>query len=86
MLLQTKSADAYGTTGTPYVFKEFRQGNIYYANQQRVAGITLNYDCHNNRLEYISWRISLPFKQQPGKLCRIFICTGNGNALRACVC
>ena len=54
MLLQTKSADAYGTTGTPYVFKEFRQGNIYYANQQRVAGIILNYDCHNNRLEYIS--------------------------------
>jgi hypothetical protein len=54
MLLQTKSADAYGTMGTPYVFEEFRQGNVYYANQQRVAGITMNYDCHNNRLEYIT--------------------------------
>jgi hypothetical protein len=53
-LLRTKSADAYGTDGTPFVFKEFKQGNVYYANHQRVTGILLNYDCHNNRLEYIA--------------------------------
>jgi hypothetical protein len=54
MLLRTKSADAYGTQGTPFVFQEFTQGNVYYANQQRVTGILLNYDCHNNRMEYIA--------------------------------
>jgi hypothetical protein len=54
MLLRTKSAVAYGTTGSPFVFKEFRQGNVYYANQQRVTGILLNYDCYNDRLEYIT--------------------------------
>jgi hypothetical protein len=54
MLLRTKSAGAYGTIGTPYVFTDFKKGNVYYTNQQRVSGILLNYDCHKNRLEYIS--------------------------------
>jgi len=51
-LLRTKSANAYGTIGSPYVFKDFEKGNIYYANKLRVNGTLLNYDCHNDRLEY----------------------------------
>jgi len=51
-LLRTKSADAYGITGTPYVFEEFKQGNIFYSNKLRVDGKLLNYDCYNDRLEY----------------------------------
>ena len=54
MLLRTKSAGAYGTMGSPYVFNDFKKGNVYYSNQQRVSGIMLNYDCHNNQLVYTS--------------------------------
>ncbi len=54
MLLRTKSAGAYGTKGSPYVFSDFTKGNLYYANQQRVSNIMLNYDCHNNQLLYVS--------------------------------
>ncbi len=53
-LLRTKSADAYGTTGTPYVFEDFKQGNIFYANKMRIDGKLLNYDCYNDRWEYSS--------------------------------
>jgi hypothetical protein len=52
MLLRTKSAGAYGTKGSPYVFSDFKKGNMYYSNQQRVSNILLNYDCHNNQLVY----------------------------------
>jgi hypothetical protein len=52
MLLRTKSAGAYGTKGSPYVFNDFKKGNLYYNNQQRVSSILLNYDCHNNQLVY----------------------------------
>jgi len=51
-LLRTKSAIAYGTTGTPYVFEDFKQGNIFYTNKMRVDGKLLNYDCYNNRWEF----------------------------------
>ncbi len=51
-LFQEKSARAYGTNGSPYVFEDFRIGNIFYANQMRVDGKLLNYDCHNNQLVY----------------------------------
>ena len=51
-LLRTKSAIAYGTTGTPYVFEDFKQGNIFYANKMRIDGKLLNYDCYNDRWEY----------------------------------
>ena len=51
-LLRTKSANAYGIQGTPYVFEDFKKGNIFYANKLRVDGKLLNYDCHNNRWEY----------------------------------
>ena len=54
MLLTTKSALAYGTTGTPYIFREFKKGNVYYSNLQRISGILLNYDCHGNQLQYLS--------------------------------
>jgi hypothetical protein len=54
MLLRTKSALAYGTKGSPYVFQDFKKGNVYYSNLQRISGISLNYDCHGNRLEYLS--------------------------------
>jgi hypothetical protein len=54
LLIRTKSADAYGTIGTPYVFKDFKKGNLYYSNQQRVSNILLNYDCYNNQLVYTS--------------------------------
>ena len=53
-LLRTKTAEAYGTIGTPYVFKDFRKGNVYYANQQRVSNILLNYDGHNDQLQYMT--------------------------------
>ena len=52
MLLRTKSADAYGTMGTPYVFKDFKKGNIFYTNKMRVDDKLINYDCYNDRLEY----------------------------------
>jgi hypothetical protein len=51
-LLRTKSAEPYGTKGSPYVFKDFRKGDIYFANKMRVNGKMLNYDCYNNRWEY----------------------------------
>ena len=51
-LLRTKSATAYGITGTPYVFEDFKQGNIFYTNKLRVDGKLLNYDCYNDRWEY----------------------------------
>ncbi len=51
-LLRTKSANAYGTIGSPYVFTDFQKGNIYYANRLRVNGTLLNYDCYNDQLEY----------------------------------
>ncbi len=51
-LLRTKSAIAYGTTGTPYVFEDFKQGNIFYTNKMRVDGKLLNYDCYNDRWEF----------------------------------
>jgi len=51
-LLRTKSAGAYGTTGSPYVFEEFKKGNIFYANKLRVNGKLLNYDCYNDRWEH----------------------------------
>ena len=54
LLIRTKSANAYGTIGTPYVFTDFKKGNLYYANQQRVSNIMLNYDCYNNQLVYTS--------------------------------
>jgi len=50
--LRTKSAIAYGTIGSPYVFRDFEKGNIYYANKMRVNGKLLKYDCYNDRLEY----------------------------------
>lgn len=50
--LRTKSANAYGITGTPYVFEDFKQGNIFYANKLRINGKLLNYDCYNDRWEY----------------------------------
>jgi len=53
-LLRTKSAMAYGTTGSPYVFEDFKRGNIFYANKLRVDGKLLNYDCYNDRWEYSS--------------------------------
>ena len=52
MLLRTKSAGAYGTVGSPYVFNDFTKGNMYYTSQQRVSNLLLNYDCHNNQLVY----------------------------------
>ena len=52
LLLRTKSANAYGITGTPYVFEDFKQGNIFYANKLRINGKLLNYDCYNDRWEY----------------------------------
>jgi hypothetical protein len=51
-LLRTKSAGAYGTIGTPYIFEDFKKGNIFYANKLRVDGKLLNYDCYNDRWEY----------------------------------
>ncbi len=51
-LLRTKSAGAYGIIGTPYVFEDFKQGNIFYSNKLRVDGKLLNYDCYNDRWEY----------------------------------
>jgi hypothetical protein len=54
MLLRTKSAEAYGTMGTPYVFHDFKIANVYYTNKQRVSGILVNYDCYKNQLEYVS--------------------------------
>lgn len=51
-LLRTKSAKPYGTKGSPYVFEDFRKGDIYFANKMRVNGKLLNYDCYNNRWEY----------------------------------
>jgi len=51
-LLREKSAVAYGTTGTPYVFEDFKEGNIFYANKMRIDGKLLNYDCYNDRWEY----------------------------------
>jgi hypothetical protein len=51
-LLRTKSANAYGTIGTPYVFEDFKRGNIFYSNKLRIDGKLLNYDCYNDRLEY----------------------------------
>ncbi len=53
-LLRTKSAIAYGTTGSPYVFDDFKKGNIFYTNKLRVNGKQLNYDCYNDRWEYSS--------------------------------
>jgi hypothetical protein len=52
--LGTKSAMAYGTKGTPYVFSEHMKGNIYFANKLRVNGLLINYDCYNNLLIYLS--------------------------------
>lgn len=51
-LLRTKSAIAYGISGTPYVYDDFIKGNIFYANRLRVNGKLLNYDCYNDRWEY----------------------------------
>jgi len=51
-LLRTKSANAYGIIGTPYVFEDFKLGNIFYSNKLRVDGKLLNYDCYNDRWEY----------------------------------
>jgi hypothetical protein len=51
-LLRTKSAMAYGTDGSPYVFEDFKRGNIFYANKLRVDDKLLNYDCYNDRWEY----------------------------------
>jgi hypothetical protein len=51
-LLRTKSANAYGIIGTPYVFEDFKLGNIYYSNKLRIDGKLLNYDCYNDRWEY----------------------------------
>lgn len=52
--IRTKSANAYGTIGTPYVFNDFMKGNLFYANKLRVDGKLLNYDCYNDQLEYSS--------------------------------
>ena len=42
--------EAYGTKGTPYVFKELKKGDIYFSNKTRVINHMINYDCYNDRL------------------------------------
>jgi hypothetical protein len=48
--LNSMNGEAYGTLGTPYVFTEFKKGNIYFSNKTRVKNYLINYDCYNNRL------------------------------------
>lgn len=42
--------EAYGTIGTPYVYKEFLNGNIYFTDNSVILNRPINYDCYNNRV------------------------------------
>ena len=48
--INSMNGGAYGTQGTPYVFTEFKKGNIHFSNMTRVSNYMMNYDCFNNQL------------------------------------
>jgi hypothetical protein len=50
--LRIKTGEAYGTLGTPNVFKEFKSGNIYFTNKSVASNLTINYDCFRDRVLY----------------------------------
>jgi len=42
-----------GVKGTPYVFKDFRQGEVFLKNKNKVAIKELNYNCFENEITYM---------------------------------
>lgn len=42
--------DSYGTIGTPYVYQEFKKGNIYFTDMTAILDAPINYDCYNNQM------------------------------------
>jgi hypothetical protein len=42
-----------GVKGTPYVFEEFRQGEVFLKNKNKVVIEALNYNCFENEITYM---------------------------------
>ena len=42
-----------GVKGTPYVFEEFRQGEVFLKNKNKVVIEDLNYNCFENEITYM---------------------------------
>lgn len=48
--LREMRGESYGTLGTPYVFPEFMNGDIYFSDKTVIRNASLNYDCYNNQV------------------------------------
>jgi hypothetical protein len=46
--MREMTGESYGTIGTPYVYPEFKKGNIYFTDMTAILNAPINYDCYNN--------------------------------------
>lgn len=42
--------EAYGTVGTPNVYKKFQKGDVYFSDKTVIRNRMINYDCYHDRV------------------------------------